>query len=243
MQTDKKLTILKMAIYYIIFLIIWSIRELIIRPIFLDTLNDIGFQIAESFIKILIWTLPAILLIKYYKNDLWINGIDLIFNKSKWFERKNHEVKPKWYDLEKQFETWPLIGFFLLLLILPFRALLINGELVIHQSFIPIKLIEIVLFVGLTEEIVFRGWLLNGMLNKFNQWSAILINSALFTIVHFPIWIYFSYNPIEILSNCVGVFFIGIILCLIFIKSKNIIIPIVFHMIWNLLLSLFFGMK
>jgi membrane protease YdiL (CAAX protease family) len=101
---------------------------------------------------------------------------------------------------------------------------------------------EMVLFVGITEEIVFRGWLLNAKLKKMKILPAIMINSILFVIIHFPIWIYFRYSLIEYLGNGIGIFAFGILMSIIFIKSKNIIVPIFFHMIWNFLLTLFFGM-
>ena len=238
-EEKKKLTWKKISIYCLIFYILWSIRELFIRPIFLDSLDEILFQVMESIIKISIWTLPAIILIKHYKNDMWINLKEMFVNKPNLFEKKSLEIKPKWYKFN--IEKDPLFIYLLFLLIIPLRAFILFKEFTIHSSFQLIKLIEIVLFVGITEEIVFRGWLLNALLNKMKQWSAILLNSLLFLFVHFPIWIYFEYDIFTILSNSLGVFGISIILCILFIKSKSIIIPIVFHMTWNLLLSLFWG--
>ena len=131
----------------------------------------------------------------------------------------------------------------LILFIIPIRAYISFNELTIHSSFQFIKLIEIVLFVGITEEMVFRGWLLNAFLKRMKHWSAILLNSLLFLIIHFPIWIYYGYDIFTIISSTLGVFGVSIILSILFIKSKNIIIPIAFHMIWNLLMTLFWGIQ
>jgi len=240
-EEKKKLTWKKTGIYCFIFYVLWSIRELFIRPVFLDSLDEILFQAMESIIKISIWTLPAIILIKHYKNDMWISLKEMFVNKPKWFEKKSFEKNPKWYEFN--IEKDPLFVYVLILLIIPLRAFISFEELTVHPSFQLIKLIEIVLFVGITEEIVFRGWLLNAFLKKMKQWSAILLNSLLFVLIHFPIWIYFGYDIFTILSNSSGVFGVSIVLCILFIKSKNIIIPIVFHMIWNLLISLFWGIS
>jgi membrane protease YdiL (CAAX protease family) len=239
-SNNGKLTWFKISIYYIIFFIFWCVRELIIRHIFLDSLNDITFQIMETIIKLLLWTLPAIILIKIYQNDMWVNIKEMFTNKPKWFERKHLEKKPKWYEFN--LEKDPLILYMLILLLLPLRAWLSFGELTIHRNFQPIKLIEIVLFVGITEEIVFRGWLLNSFIKKLRLWPAIFLNSILFLIIHFPIWIYFQYNYLTILSSSLGVLGISIILCILYIKSKNILVPIIFHMAWNLLIVIFNGM-
>ena len=240
-EEKMKLTWKKIGIYCIVFYILWSFRELFIRPVLLDSLDDILFQVMETIIKISIWTIPAIFLIRYYKNDMWISFKEMFVNKPGWFEKKSLEKKPKWYEFN--IEKDPLFIYLLILFTIPLRAYVSFKELTIHSSFQLIKLIEIVLFVGITEEIVFRGWLLNAFLKQMKHWPAILFNSLLFILIHFPIWIYFGYDFFTILSSSFGVFGLSIILCIIFIKSKNIIIPIAFHMIWNLLMTLFWGIQ
>jgi len=89
------LTWKKIAIYCFIFYVLWSIRELFIRPVFLDSLDDILFQAMETIIKTSIWTLHAIILINYYKNNMWISLKEMFINKPKWFEKKSLEKKPK----------------------------------------------------------------------------------------------------------------------------------------------------
>ena len=86
-EEKRKLTCKKIVIYCIVFYAFWTIRELIIRPVFLDSLNDILFQLMETIIKMSIWALPAIFLIKHYKNDMWISLKEMFVNKPKWFEK------------------------------------------------------------------------------------------------------------------------------------------------------------
>jgi membrane protease YdiL (CAAX protease family) len=241
--TKKILTWTEIGIYCIIFFALWSVRELIVRPIFLDQLSDIVFQIVETSIKLIIWTLPAVLLIRFYKDDMWISLKEMIVNNPKWFERKTFDVKPKWFEILKEIEKWPLIVFFMFLLLIPVRALLEFGELAIHPNFQLIRMIEIVIFVGITEEVVFRGWLLNAMMKKLKIGTAIILNSILFLFIHFPIWIYFGHDFMAFLSGSIGVFLISIILCIMFIKSKNIFVPIMWHMLWNFLVTLFNGVQ
>lgn len=63
-----------------------------------------------------------------------------------------------------------------------------RGEITIQESF-GISDIIVVLFVGLTEELVFRGWLLNSTL-KIGENKALAVNAAMFLMIHFPKWIY-----------------------------------------------------
>ena len=214
MTEKRRLTNYKIAVYLIIFFAIWSVRELYIRPVFLDQLDGLAFQIAESSMKLLVWTLPAILLIKHFKDDMWISLKEMFTNRPKWFKQA------------------PI----LLLVFVPLiQPLVVNGGLSIRTDFQPVSLIQGVLFVGVTEELVFRGFLLNAFLKKMKIIPAIALNEVLFALIHYPIWIYFGFGLTEILSASVQVFFIGAFFSYSFLKTKNILVPIGLHMIWNLL--------
>jgi len=88
---------------------------------------------------------------------------------------------------------------------------------------------------------MFRGFFLNALLKKMKPWYAVLLTAALFLLIHLPIWIH---NGILLSTFLSGDFLIVIALSIIFswtlIESKNIFIPIVLHMVWNLLGTLLF---
>ena len=98
-----------------------------------------------------------------------------------------------------------------------------------------------VLFVGITEEMVFRGWLLNVTVSENRKWLPIIINAVMFLLIHFPIWIKSgvfidSFTSLNFL--CVPI--LSVIFSWSFIKSKSIWIPITLHMYWDLLMCLFY---
>ena len=66
MTAKRNLTTFKLVIYLIIFFTIWSVRELIIQPVFLTPLDSFVLEIIGEAIRLLVWTLPAILLIKHF---------------------------------------------------------------------------------------------------------------------------------------------------------------------------------
>ena len=217
----RRLSVYKIVIYCIIFYALWSVRELIIRPVFLDSLRGVGFQIAETLMKLAVWTVPAVILIIYYKDDMWISLKEMLTN------------KVKWTTYAPIFIAFFLFNFFV--------AWASSGQRGFNPDFRLITAIEIVLFVGITEEAVFRGWLLNAMLKKMKLWHAVLLNAALFILIHYPYWIYKGYDILTFLSSSVIVLALSIIFSWTFIKSKNIIIPIILHMSWNLFTILFLG--
>lgn len=224
MKSVKKLKIVtKVLIFYIIiFLGFWSVYVLLIRDK-IDKLinNDIISQLIQSgLIKNLIWTLPAICLIKHFESDMHIKLKEMFVSRVNCL---------KYLPIFAIFTVYILLGSF-------FE----NGKIAVSDTFGFCKII-IVLFVGLTEEIVFRGWLLNSMLNKKRKWVSILINAALFLAIHFPIWLHngtFVDNFINLSFICIII--LSIIFSISFIKSKNILVPIFLHMYWDLLMFVFY---
>lgn len=222
-MSNKKIKTVYLFTYIIIFYGLWSFREIILRPIFSGAFNGIEFVLIETLTKLLIWTLPAILLIKYYEEELFVGLKEMLINKVKWVK----------------FSLIAIAFFIYYLLIIYFSF----GKIAVNPAFRVETIISSVLFVGITEEVVFRGWLLNAMLKKMKPWYAVIINAALFLAIHFPIWIYRGqfYNIPMMVNNCIVIILLSTIFSWTFIKSKNIFLPIMLHMIWNLFSVLFFG--
>ena len=147
MPPKRKLSALHISIYLIVFFAVWSVRELYIRPVFLDCLDGIAFGLAESAMKLLVWTLPAILLIKHFHDDMLLGLKEMFANKPIRFKD----------------------AYILLIVFVPLVSAVISGDFEIRSDFVPSALIRSVLFVGITEELVFRGFLLNAFLKKMKM--------------------------------------------------------------------------
>ena len=82
---------------------------------------------------------------------------------------------------------------------------------------ITINAILLILGIGFTEELIFRGWLLEEFKNQFGLKKAIMSQALIFSLVHIgldlPFW--------EMLSILIGLFLLGILLSLIKIKDNN----------------------
>ena len=151
---------------------------------------------------------------------MWIGLKDMFVTKPKWFKGA----------------PWLLLVFAPIL-----QSLVHNGTIAIHPDFEPISLIGAVVFVGITEEIVFRGFLLNAFLKKMKMQYAVALDAVLFLFIHYPIWIYRGLGASEILMASIIIPILSVFFAYSFIKTKNIVVPIVLHMIWNLLTILLFG--
>jgi hypothetical protein len=88
-------------------------------------------------------------------------------------------------------------------------------------------LIFTALTAGVTEEIIFRGYLQPRIQNIFGSaFSAIFISSVLFGLLHY------GYGT---LINMIGPFFIGTVFSFYYWKYRNIKVLIICHFLWDLL--------
>jgi membrane protease YdiL (CAAX protease family) len=211
-----------MVIYLIAFFSLWALAELVIFErinIFVE--NEIlSCFIEDAIIKMLVWTLPAAIMIHYFKDAVYITLKEMFLSKVNWFQ------------------YLPIFIFFTLYILS--GAILQNGNLVVSSEFGFDNVVGL-LFVGITEELVFRGWLLNLTVNEGKKWLPISINAIMFLAIHFPIWIrqgvfISSFTSLGFLC----ILILSIIFSCTFIKSRNILVPVVLHMYWDLLVSLFF---
>jgi membrane protease YdiL (CAAX protease family) len=118
------------------------------------------------------------------------------------------------------------------------NALIIHGEIAVRPGFEPTGITWSV-FGATFEEILFRGFLLNTMLKRMKVWQAVSIDAILFTLIHFPVWIYWGFDFVTLLSSGVQLLPVSVLFAFSFIKTKNILVPIALHILWNLLGVLF----
>jgi len=202
---------LALIIYCLCFFTVWTVFELYIK-------TNIDSQIIKSgVIKPLLWVLPAMLLIHKFSDSVSIGLKEMFTTKVKWRRY--------------------LPGYTLLIVYVLFCGFFLSGG---FSFSVTLNSMIIVLFVGITEEMVFRGWLLNAIIGDMPKWSAIAINAFLFLAVHFPRWIqegvfvstFTSFSFIVLIA-------LSVIFSISFIKSKNILIPITMHMLYDFMMFVF----
>lgn len=90
---------------------------------------------------------------------------------------------------------------------------------------------------AIPEEIVFRGWIQNALLcprpNKKKVISAIILSNIMFVIIHLPTFFNSNYSIVQMLLSGLLVFIAGSVFGIIFFKSKNILVPIFAHWVWD----------
>ncbi|MHA1784499.1 MAG: lysostaphin resistance A-like protein [Candidatus Helarchaeota archaeon] len=115
------------------------------------------------------------------------------------------------------------------------------------------------LFVGLSEELIYRGWLYGKLRRsdklkdkKYGMFWAILISSLIFGCFHLPWYVHFNgwmfdaartfslSNLADAGTRVISTGFFGILMCLVYEKTKSLISPIIIHGLSNTI-PLFLG--
>lgn len=205
-----------LVIFSILFYAAWSVVELFASP-YLDMMSNqvLATFIRDCAIKNILWTLPAFILIYHYRDRLAV-GLKEMFTFRK--------------DCVKYLSLFFIFTVFIIL-----NKFIHNGEIKVGENFGTSELI-VVLFVGLTEEMVFRGWLLNATAKKSEN-IALAVNAVMFLAIHFPIWItdgVFTANFANL--GFVSILMLSVIFGYVFLKTKNIVLPIALHMYWDFLM-------
>lgn len=213
---------LVMVLYFICFLVVWFVKNLWFDPIIEHTLSPLPLELMQCLVKVIIWCGFALVFIKKYNDLLWVPAGQLFKGKI----------------VYKDFFLY--VGIFIIYnLVSVYR---VTGSIGISPNFHVISLIGGFLIVGITEELVFRGWLLNFTLSFLSKNKAMGINAILFLVIHFPIWIR---NGVFIKNFTSGSFLIIIVLSLLFserfIQTKNLKESIFLHMLWDLVVMLLMG--
>lgn len=209
-----------LLIYVVVFYGLWTLWEFWGKGVVDSTIPDqlISQLVKSGAVKNLVWTLPAVLLIRRFGPGLHITLKEMFTTKVNWV---------KLLPVFAAFTVYICGG-----------SILRHGRIAVSDGFEPEQLI-IVLFVGLTEELVFRGWLLNATVRTDKKWTAILWNAVMFLVIHFPVWIHSG----SFVSNFASLAFLelmalSMIFSWSFLESRSILAPITLHMYWDLLVFL-----
>ncbi|MFT8322147.1 MAG: CPBP family intramembrane glutamic endopeptidase [Bacillus sp. (in: firmicutes)] len=90
----------------------------------------------------------------------------------------------------------------------------------VKLTFIPITLFVSIIVAPIVEELLFRGYLLNKWGERLGAKKSIFLTSFLFAVLHIG-------------STFIVQFVFGILCCLVYMKTKNLLVPIVLHMLNN----------
>jgi len=91
------------------------------------------------------------------------------------------------------------------------------------------------IFVGLFEEIFFRGYIISTMASRHNKrWFIYVISALIFSVVH-------GTNPNVTLLGLINIALVGLLFAFMFDVTKSLWLPIGYHITWNFFQGNVFG--
>ncbi|HGA1022349.1 TPA: lysostaphin resistance A-like protein [Bacillus cereus] len=210
-KKEKPLGVHTLLLYLVIFYIAWSLKELWLVQ-YIQLFNDNIAAFLSAFVKISVWIVPVWLYIKYYhyRNPISYMKLDVNLRRG---------------------VVWGILLSLLVGIRFTIEIYLIN-----HQSFhfiLPLNsYLNVFLLAGLTEEIVFRGFILNELQKRFLFWIANGITAVLFLVVHYPVWLYRG-EFWDLWSHCY-VLLLGLIFGYVYKKTNSLWSVIILHSFHNL---------
>ena len=92
------------------------------------------------------------------------------------------------------------------------------------------------------EELGWRGYALNELLKEKNAFNSSVIIGFIWGFWHLPLWLLSGYSGINLIQYIffflIGIFYVSIIITIFYIRSKNILIAIWIHFLFNFTLKI-----
>jgi len=205
---------------YILWLYItWTVCRLLLIPPLQQAIGSPWNMLVEAVSKFLLWVVPVLVYIKYVlKADV------LSYLKLKTLIGKGI--------------LWGLLGCLIPLVIFCSNVFIHHKPL--HLSLSASVWLNVVLLVGLIEEIPFRGLIFQQMQVWWGFWKASLFSSFLFVTIHLPLWIVNGQTSVAVMvSQSISVFVLGLLFSYLFKRSHSLWSCILMHSIYDFVGSIF----
>lgn len=212
-----------LLIYLSLFFLVWAVRATLLYPIDenIKAISEPGRQVYADTIRLLIFVLPVFLYLTHIVKVLPLRYLYL-----------NTPLNRK--GLLQA--SLVLILVFILGVLLDYLMAGENRALSIaipswgwHQVFLGLTI------APLSEEILFRGFLLRGFQGFMNFWLADLLTAIAFVAIHWPYWLYSQGFHLGLVNLSLRIFIIGILLGYLVHKSNSLWPSILAHMLNNFL--------
>ena len=179
------------------------------------------FQVPEPFdellVKPVVWLVPVLIFLK--KEKLGLNSIGIT----------NKNLFPAIYFSLVLGALFAFEGFFINYF--KYKGSLFSANIGEYDLYFALLLSVI---TGISEELTFRGYFYTRLVNILkNEWKATLITSAGWTMIHLPIALFDWKLDLSALSIYLLLIFIfGFGASFIYARTRNVIAPILLHVMW-----------
>ena len=223
--------LLFLVAFLVLYIIIQGVVGLLIATVLNTSLNDLNTLLADpNKLGIQLILTSSSLIITVLIAWIFRRYID-----RKSFVTMGFQLKGKGKDILYGL----LVGF--LLISLGFVILRFSNNLdvisVQYSSKVVFGGFVFFLIAAMVEEIVFRAYILNNLMDSIkNRYVALLISAILFAIVH-------GMNPNLSILGFINLIIAGVALGITYIHTKNLWFPVLLHVSWNYFQGPIFGFE
>jgi len=187
-----------LLIFILLFFAVWTVRATVLFFIDERIHSEVLSSVYSNAVKFLIWVVPAVIYLRqldrqpalgYLKLTTPINKKGLVYAII---------ISALYFAATIVFETR------------------VGGKnlhaLVAASPAEWLRALAFIFFSPISEEILFRGFVLNKLAERLKFWMANLLTAVLFTLIHWPFWIWRNGFHISTLQTSAGIFLLAILL-------------------------------
>lgn len=205
------------------FFVLWFVIQVFINVPIINLTSGWTEELLTDAVKMVIWLGVGFFMIFHTKKDQFIIN---------WPFHINLNFKPLYITLIA------IVAYMLA------TAFIQRHSIGIVATFKPTMLLQDFLIVGICEETVFRGYLLNRLAKIVDsEQTALVIQAILFALIHLPRYLttYPALSFLTIMGQLVTVALLGYLFGWLFLKSRSLWPGIIVHSVWDLLIVLLIG--
>jgi membrane protease YdiL (CAAX protease family) len=221
LMIESRPTLKPILIYVSLFFLVWTIRATALFRVDAAIASDVWRNVYSNVVKFAVWVVPVFFYLRRVEGREPFRYLKLT-------------TKPERQSLPLAFVV--VIAYFSLVLI---TSLFVQGKHVsVNFNVVPLASTVISSF---SEEIMFRGFLLNELRERVRFWSANLLTALLFALIHVPNWLWTRGFQTTMLFDLAGVFALACLLGYLLKKTDSLWVCIGAHIFNNFLAGLLRG--
>ncbi|MDT7543395.1 MAG: protease family protein [Acidobacteriota bacterium] len=221
LMAESRPTLKSILIYVCLFFLVWTIRATVLFRVDASIASEVWRNVYSNVVKFVVWVGPVFFYLRR------VDGREP-------FRYLKLSTRPERSGLPRALVV--VIVYFSLVLII---SLFVQGKRV-SLNFNAVALASTAVS-SLSEEIMFRGFLLNELRERVRFRSANLLTAILFALIHVPNWLWTRGFQMSLLFDLVGVFALACLLGYLLKRTNTLWVCVGAHVFNNFLSSLLRG--
>ncbi len=215
--TAKTLTVFLLAFY-----LAWVARATVFySAVDLSISDETGRLVFSNLVKFLLWVLPAVAYIFWLERDRPFKAMKITTP----IDRRGLAIGL----------AVSLLYFVLVFTFEKFQSGRTLAPLLLASPGVWLLTFAQVFFSPISEEIMFRGFVLPQLAGRMEFWKANILQAVLFTAMHWPNWLWVNPNIPQILVISIGILMLALLLGWLLRRSNSIWPPVAVHIVNNFL--------